>query len=534
MKSLRITLQPATAVVAFIAILQLILQFSLLTRGVAYLTASLTIDDTYYYLQTAWNTKQLGFVTFDGLHPTNGVQLLWFVLVLALAWLSQTKTALLLATLALSFLLNASSYFFILKIGAAARQPALGVCLAGLWSLQCLPFRVYSMGMENSLHAPVIWCAIWQCLVFAVRVRNNETPSLWGLTGILILNAWTRLDSALLSAIMYSFCLHMLIRSLRYNFALLWYRYRRSIVGSSVLGLAGLVIQLGAFRLIGDSFLPVSALIKTSGAPRGVGEHALNKLAEVFVLGMPSILQGRLPLIALIIVGATGILIVLGAQYARYFRGPEPAALLTLWTCLLVGEVAYHLYVAVSGVEYRQYFVWYRSPSFIFWSMTAGIIGLLAVSLIRSSHIPAALLRWGPAAASLLLFAVAITVFVRSVNFVSELYAERYQAALWIGEHYAPTTVFAAWNAGQLGYFSDRTFINLDGVINSFDYYDRVLKGNVALTDYLADNDVAYVVDYATYASLPAYAVVGTFPLDDGTGRTINIWAVSPQVTILP
>src|SRR5688500_4456686 len=101
-----ITFRQAAFVVLFLAIVQFILQVSLLARGVEYAAASLIIDDTYYYLQTAWNTKQLGFVTFDGLHPTNGVQLLWFAIILLLAMLAKTKTALLFATLVVSFLLN--------------------------------------------------------------------------------------------------------------------------------------------------------------------------------------------------------------------------------------------------------------------------------------------------------------------------------------------------------------------------------------------------------------------------------------------
>jgi hypothetical protein len=75
-----ITVRQTVWIVLGVAVVQFGLQLSLLARGVEYVASSLTIDDTYYYLQTAWNTKRLGFVTFDGLHDTNGVQLLWFVM----------------------------------------------------------------------------------------------------------------------------------------------------------------------------------------------------------------------------------------------------------------------------------------------------------------------------------------------------------------------------------------------------------------------------------------------------------------------
>jgi hypothetical protein len=67
----------------------------------------------------------LGFVTFDGLHATNGVQLLWFGIVYLLAWFSKTKTILLFATLTVNFLLNGLCYAVIFKIGAVLRQPVL-------------------------------------------------------------------------------------------------------------------------------------------------------------------------------------------------------------------------------------------------------------------------------------------------------------------------------------------------------------------------------------------------------------------------
>ena len=76
-----ISFKQAAIIIVILAVVQFIVQLSLLTKGMEYAAASLIIDDTYYYLQTAWNAKVLGFVTFDGLHTTNGVQLLWFAII---------------------------------------------------------------------------------------------------------------------------------------------------------------------------------------------------------------------------------------------------------------------------------------------------------------------------------------------------------------------------------------------------------------------------------------------------------------------
>ncbi|HSJ89659.1 MAG TPA: hypothetical protein VK909_20770, partial [Anaerolineales bacterium] len=451
----------------------------------------------------------------------------WFVIVFLLAILAKSKTVLLFATLAVSFLLNGLSYLIILKIGIVLKQPILALFMASLWALQSLPFRIYSMGMENSLHALVFWCVIWQSTVFLIRVHKRDKPNFWSLTFVLILNAWTRLDSALLSAILYSFCIGTLVYAYRNNLWSFWQKYTGTIVGTSLLAGSWLIIQLFAFRLMGDSFLPVSALIKTSSAGRGSDVESINKLAEVFILGMPSILQGRFSTLILVLVGVFGILLVILARVAIRDHSDETRALLNLWFCLLVGEIIYHVYVALSGIAYEPYFIWYRSPSFIFWIITGSLIALFAFIHTRLVKHSIHIVKWAPVAISVVIFAVAIYMFARSINFSSKLYAARYNAALWIAENSAPDTVFAAWNAGQLGFFSNRTFINLDGLINNVDYYERVLQGTTPLKDYLTENNVDFIVDYATYGSIPEFPVVHTFPLNDGSGRSIHIWRVT-------
>jgi len=526
-----IPFRQAAFTVVILAAVQFIIQMSLLTKGLEYVADSLIIDDTYYYLQTAWNTKMLGFVTFDGLHTTNGVQLLWFVIIFLLAMLAKSKTVLLFTALGVSFLLNGLCYLTILKIGAVLKQPTLVLFMASLWALQSLPFRIYSMGMENSLHALVFWCVIWQSVVFLIRVHNRSKPNFLGLTVVLILLVWTRLDSALISAVLFSFCVGMLAYTYRHNFSLFFQRYSKAIVGSSFLAGFGLIVQLIAFQLMGDSLLPVSALIKTSGAGQGSAINSMDKLVSVFLLGMPSILQGRFPIFALVVLGISGIVLVILARVAIRNHSDEIRALLNLWSCLLVGEIIYYCYVALSSVEYTTYFIWYRSPSFIFWILTGALIALFTLEQTRVIEHRFNISKAAPVGLSLVIFAVAIYMFARSINFTSQLYATRYNAALWIAENSPPDTVFAAWNAGQLGYFSNRTFINLDGLINNIDYYERVLHGSTSLTDYLFENNVDFIVDYATYDSIPDFPVVHTFPLNDGSGRSIHIWRVSPQTT---
>jgi hypothetical protein len=315
---------------------------------------------------------------------------------------------------------------------------------------------------------------------------------------------------------------------------LIFDKYSKAIAGSILLAGLGLAAQLTAFQLTGDSLLPVSAMVKTSGISRGLSMEAAGKLVEVITLGMPLILQGRFPALILILLGILGILFVVRSRVTLPDPQDRLRVFLNLWGCLLVGELLYHVYIAVSGVVYIEYFAWYRSPSFIFWLITASLIALFVLDHLNVAGNSAAIHRWAPIGASLVIFALAIYMFARSVNFTSKLYSARYDAALWIAENSPPDAVFAAWNAGQLGFFSNRTFINLDGVINSVDYYERVLRGPVSLTDYLFENSVDYIVDYSTYDTIQNLPVVQVFPLDDGSGRSIQVWQFSSQISSTP
>jgi len=529
-----LTFRTVIYIVILMAAIQFAIQMSLLARGVEYIASSLVIDDTYYYLQTAWNTKQVGFVTFDGLHATNGVQFLWFVVILFLTLLVKTKIALLFATLTVVFLLNGLCYLFIIKIGIELKQPVLALFMASLWSLQSLPWRIYSMGMENSLHALVLWLLIWQSVRFLIRVKKGERPNFWGLTIALILNVWTRLDAALLAAILVTFYLGMLLYAYRSKLKTFYQSYKKVIVGCILLAGVALIAQMTAFKVMGDSFLPVSAIVKTSGTSWALEKESVTKFVEVVLEGMPSILQGRFPPNVLILLAILGVLFILWEQFYRRDKPLELQAFLNLWFCLLVGELLYEVYIAVSGVKYMPYFIWYRSPAFIFGIISASLIAFFILDHFEMLVQNSSYIRLASVGLSVLIFAISLYMFARSINFTSELYTTRYQVAKWLAQNSPPDTIFAAWNAGQLGYFSDRTFINLDGVINNVDYYRRVLQGPVLLTDYLVENKVDYIVDYDSYSSIPDFQVIHTFPINDGSDRAIRIWQVSSELALTP
>jgi hypothetical protein len=68
-----------------------------------------------------------------------------------------------------------------------------------------------------------------------------------------------------------------------------------------------------------------------------------------------------------------------------------------------------------------------------------------------------------------------------------------YAAAAWARSKTPSDTVFALRDAGVFGYFSDRRTINLDGLMNSYEYQREVREGR--LMDFLRRRGVKYVAD---------------------------------------
>jgi hypothetical protein len=71
----------------------------------------------------------------------------------------------------------------------------------------------------------------------------------------------------------------------------------------------------------------------------------------------------------------------------------------------------------------------------------------------------------------------------------------RYQAARYMASRYPPQEVFGSWWAGTLGYFSDRRVVNLDGVINSGEFFRTQIKPD-RVQRYILEGPVRHLADF--------------------------------------
>jgi hypothetical protein len=71
---------------------------------------------------------------------------------------------------------------------------------------------------------------------------------------------------------------------------------------------------------------------------------------------------------------------------------------------------------------------------------------------------------------------------------------EAYQVGLWLRENTPPQSRCATWDAGVIGYFAHRPVINLDGLVNTYDFLP-LLKSKL-LPTYLKEKNVRYLTTY--------------------------------------
>jgi hypothetical protein len=67
-----------------------------------------------------------------------------------------------------------------------------------------------------------------------------------------------------------------------------------------------------------------------------------------------------------------------------------------------------------------------------------------------------------------------------------------YTAAQWVSAHLPADAVIGSWNAGTISYLSGRRVVNLDGLVNSWNYYE---SERFDLCRYWRAADVTYLVD---------------------------------------
>jgi len=166
-------------------------------------------DDAFYYFVIAQNMAQTGMATFDGLHLSNGVQLLWNYLLVGVAYLVPDKIEFLRAVLLLCVALNIAAGALIWTLGRRLHSVMLGDIALIFWAGIMIERWNTLQGMEFSLHIVIILAillVLWK--IWQESPVNARATALLGL--LLTLNFWTRLDAVIFSVVIWVFAIALI------------------------------------------------------------------------------------------------------------------------------------------------------------------------------------------------------------------------------------------------------------------------------------------------------------------------------------
>jgi hypothetical protein len=326
---------------------------------------------------------------------------------------------------------------------------------------------------------------------------------------LLTLNYWTRLDSALISAMIAG---AVIVRLLGARCASRTLAARALAIGAWPF--IGAIGYAGACLTLTGTIVPVSGLAKTHYASQHFAEYgwttslaghvywwAQVQARPIVDAASTAILAGHQSLARPLPLAIIGVVAVLTAWNARAIARASSTDSRQLRAMLFLGLLlvfqAVHAGVLVATIGHfshvtQHYYGWL----FVTWFLW---MGLLFSRLLQSRSGTAP--SWAAPAAAVVLatlvFAnagIAGMRLTRHPDGQASLHNRRLPVMNWIARHVPPDARLAAWNAGQFGYFSGRTVVNLDGLANDREFL-RLLETGGSILDYLRRERIEYLVD---------------------------------------
>jgi hypothetical protein len=369
--------------------------------------------------------------------------------------------------------------------------------MALLWTV-VLAGKSHQMfvGMESTLQMATLWGGFVAYLGLTAAPSGTDTVPrrpLLLFSACLVLIAWARLDGALFSA---GFFIWFLFHAWKNNednvrpFLInIWPAF--AVVG------IGAGIQLAFYLKSAGTIIPISGLIKAATPHDSAAEIFRSFASTLFPFGGLVFTHA----IWFLLFGLAVFSLVLAHVIRKAVSATDPQSrrLCRFAAILGIGSV---VFAAIICRHHNVFSRWYLAPVYLFYIL--GCAHFLHHALSGDGR--------RSTRQNALRLCVAMALYVSGVlgmanSYASDpLYLSRYRFAHELRRLTEPGTTLAAFNAGQLAYFSDRRLINLDGLVNDRHYMAAILNKPSELESYLRTNAVDYLTDYDFYW---ANAVVG-------------------------
>ena len=436
-------------------------------------------DDAFYYFEIAKNLAAGKFSTFDGgITRTNGYHPVWLLLVTPFYWIFDLEASL--------FGIKALE---IMLIAGGVCLMALAVRVAQLpWILlfAVLPTLYGQKGMTWGMEAAAGAFFLGATLLAAVLFARDAVRWRWLLAGVAFLLPWVRLEYAAI-ALLVTGGLALLsgwgaagaspgTPLGRFSAAKL-----RTAGMPFAAAVAGVLVYLLYNGVVFGGVLPVSGAAKMAMSAHAAGPEGVNwrsAAGRLFNAGW----RDGLAVAELCIY----TLAVWGVGRRRGWSNEAVVLLAVLGTVLVLGleNLAVRAQVALfyrGTIE--RYVHWYWVPGYLVLALMMPVRCFVAIFLLRQ-FLPARRALWRR------LVVVAVCAAGVGLAFDPYRFSEPFRLVherrndsdvllFWGGpgqelvafERLLPgDAVLGSWNAGAIGYFAERPVVNLDGVVNSYDY----------------------------------------------------------------
>ena len=451
-----------------------------------------THDDAFYYFQIASNLAEGKFSTFDGgITRTNGYHPLWLFLVTPFYWVFD-KEAALFAIKAFEIMLVAGGVALVTAAARLARMPWY-LMFAALPMLYHIPFL--TAGMEAAAALFMLGLFILTACLFA----RSPVRWQWPLAAVTFALPWVRLEYIAISlAATAALCLIEWSWQERAPSASLGERARsvrsvKAVVPFLASG-AGVLVYFAYNWLVFGGIVPVSAATKNFRSQIKWEQEGGYSLAQNFrdILQIP-VFNHEL-LVALEVCAY----LLLVWWFARPSRSRQDWLLLAFLVgvfSLAAGHLAKFAQTVLTIHPSLGPWPWYFVPAYLMTVLIVPVRCYVAIYFIRrfigskSQHATNVLSLGIVLTGAAFLFVKAdFTEPFQSVEAISVLTRtddkwinNGFSNHEWTEAVYGGTqlmnralpedSVVGAWEAGVIGYFSRFPVVNLDGLVNSYDYF---------------------------------------------------------------
>ena len=415
-------------------------------------------DDAYFYIKTAMNIRLGMGSTFDGLNATNGYHPLYLIWLCLAAWVKNLSAP---GGLYLVWILDSLLFVgFLYLLGRFLKKCGLSAFSRWLVMMLCaILLGMYDFGNESRLLLPLAW----GLAVFTQSSLEHSAQRPFLFSSLACLVFLARLDAILWVGFL----------------GLLWWRCwrRQGVKGAELVRrTASLCIPLG---VVMAGYFVYNQLLY--GNPATVSSMQKFGWPGVFATrwlftASPS-LQARF-----LFAGCTAWAYLI--WQARHQNDQSACSSFAILNSLSVYALLYLTVLVFWGRgEIRfWYFVLPVSVALVIWGLWLDHLGRRIRPLTRWS------LRLILSLAVLFFF---IATVHKKVTWTGR--SDAYEMAQWMRHHTPPAArFFQVDGCGVTGYFSDRTVINGDGLINSFEYQRILLRGE--LLNYLVEKKVDYLI----------------------------------------